>query len=75
MATAFFDWAERQAAVELFLVGHSKMHSGTVAVSTEETAIGYLLAPAVRPPRQYFPSRINAATSGRTLINEPSAIR
>ena len=40
MATAFFDWAERQASVELFLVGHSKMHSGTVA---EETAIGYLL--------------------------------
>jgi hypothetical protein len=38
-------------------------------------AIDYLLAPAVNPPLQYFPSRMNAATSGKTLMNEPSAIR
>jgi hypothetical protein len=35
----------------------------------------YFVAPAVNPPRQYFPSRINAAISGKTLISEPSAIR
>jgi hypothetical protein len=28
----------------------------------------YFVAPAVNPPRLYFPSRMNAAMSGKTLI-------
>jgi hypothetical protein len=37
--------------------------------------LAHFVAPAVNPPRQYFPSRMNAAMSGKTLMNEPSAIR
>jgi hypothetical protein len=45
------------------------------AVSALPAFLRYFVAPAVNPPRQYFPSRINAAISGKTLISEPSAMR
>ena len=45
------------------------------AVSSFPAFLRYFVAPAVNPPRQYFPSRINAVISGKTLISDPSAIR
>jgi hypothetical protein len=45
------------------------------AVSALPAFLRYFVAPAVSPPRQYFPRRINAAISGNTLISEPRAIR
>ncbi len=45
------------------------------AVPAVSAFLRYFAAPAVSPPRQYFPSRINAAISGKTLISEPRAIR
>jgi hypothetical protein len=33
------------------------------------------VAPAVNPPRQYLPNATNAISSGKTLTNEPMAIK
>ena len=33
------------------------------------------VAPAVSPPRQYLPNATNAISKGKTLTNEPMAIR
>ena len=39
-----------------------------VKFSAIPALLRYFVAPAVNPPRQYFPRRMNAAMSGKTLI-------